>query len=125
MAMLVGVATDKIEQFLEPLVAGEMQTAAQWAGGHAIQGEDIDIETAEVTQMGTLDEGGVGSLDLAEGQGVGGIILGADQFEGGGEPFGMGDEPLIVFAWHGHIGIIVQGMKPLWRTAPSIVPAQR
>ena len=49
MAMLVGVATDKIKQFLEPLVAGEMQAAAQWAGGHAIQGEDIDIETAEVT----------------------------------------------------------------------------
>ena len=63
--------------------------------------------------MGTLDEGGVGSLDLAEGQGVGGIILGADQFEGGGEPFGMGDEPLIVFAWHGHIGIIVPGDETL------------
>ena len=91
-------------------MAGEVEAAAQAAGGDSVDGEDVDVYAAEEWEVGAFQDGRGGVLELGEGEGIRLVELGADEFHGPGQPLGgVGDEAVVVGAWHGDVHVVVPG----------------
>ncbi len=110
----VRVAIGHVDQLLQHVVAHQVQTTQQDIGRHAVDGKDIDVESAKVRQVCTLDERGAGVLHLAEGQRIGGVRLVAHKLVWLFKPLvGIGNEGLVVLTRHRNIKVVVPGNKTL------------
>ena len=91
---------------------------------HTINGEYIDIHAAKISQVSMLYDCGLSILYLGKGLRIIFIVLGTDHLI-------TLRQPLLAVLYQQVIvtrGIQIsasssQGIKPLWRTAPSCVPA--
>lgn len=96
------------------MVFHALPPARESGRGVCVEGEDVDVATTEIVKVATLDERCRRILNLAEGEGIERVVLGAHKFERFGKPFlGVGDEAFIVGAWHRHVEVVVPRDKPL------------
>ena len=106
--MLIGVAMQEIEQFVAGFIARYCQPSHQGIGGHAVNGEHIDIDTSQIVAVRTLNQGGAAVDNLAEATWIGGRCLDAKGFERLGQPLmGVHHETVVVGTRHADVHIVV------------------
>ena len=106
--MLIGVAMQEIEQFVEGLVTSHSQFPGHLGFGDAVDGEHVDIDTRHIVAVRTLNQGGAAVDNLAEATWIGGRCLDAKGFERLGQPLmGVHHETVVVGTRHADVHIVV------------------
>ena len=112
--MLVRVAMQEVEQFVAGFIACDSQSFHQGVGGHAVDGEHVDIDASQIVAVRTLNESSAAVDNLAEAAWVGGRCLDAKGLEGFRQPFlGMHHESVVVGSGHADVHVIVPGDEAL------------
>ena len=75
MTVLVGVATNQVDEFVAQLLLYKMQALHELAPCHAINGKHIDIDASHIGMMLAFDEGGITVHHLTETAGIVRIAL--------------------------------------------------
>ena len=113
-AVLIGVAMQEIEQFVECLVTCHRQFLCHAGSGDAVDGEHVDINTCDIVAMGTLNQGGAAVDNFSEAARIGGRRLDAQCFERLWQPLvGMGHETVVVGTGHADVHVVVPGDEAL------------
>ena len=108
MSVLIRVAVQEIEQFVEGLVTRHCQSLGHLVTGDAVDGKYVDIDAGEVVAVGTFDECGAAVDNLAKASGVGGGGLDAQGFEGRRQPLvGMYHKTVVVGTGHTDVHIVI------------------
>ena len=114
MAMLIGVAMQEIEQFVERLVTGHGHLLGEARGGDAVDGEHVDIDACYIVAVCALYQGGAAVDNLPEAARVGGRGLDAQGLQRLGQPLmGMHHETVVVRTGHADVHVVVPGDEPL------------
>lgn len=108
MAVSVGVTIGEVEQLAEALVVLHVEPLSHAAVGHTVEREHVDIDTAQIAQVGMLDERGACVLQLGERLRIVRVVLCTHQFVAFGQPFrAVRDEFVVVAMRHAHICVVV------------------
>ena len=126
--MLLRVAMQEVEQFVEGLVTGHSQFLGHLGFGDAVDGKHVDIDARHIVAMGTLYQGGAAVDNLSEPTRRGGRCLDAKGFARLGQPFvGMHHETVIVWTGHADVHVVVPRNEALvadgsqHRARPTVV----
>ena len=118
----------EIEQFVAGFIARYCQPPHQGIGGHAVDGEHVNIDASQIVAMRTLNQGGAAVDNLAEAARIGGRCLDAKGFERLGQPLvSVHHETVVVGTGHADVHIVIPGYETLvtdgaqHRTRPTVV----
>ena len=126
--MLIGIAMQEVEQFVEGLITSHCHLLGDLGFGDAIDRKDVDIDTPHIVAVFTLNQCGTAIDNLSKAPGIVGIGLNTQGLQGLWQPLtGMHHETVVVGTGHTDVHVIVPGDKPLvpdsaqHSTSPTVV----